>query len=96
MANSPGAYSFNFSNVRNFCLIYQFTKFILHINLSYRISISGNFVVIHVFTTTKSLNKSPSNLLIVNLAAADMFMLLTMAPPMVCQTIQKFKFRILL
>lgn len=44
--------------------------------LFHRISITGNFVVIHVFTTTKAL-MTPSNLLIINLAFADFFMLVS-------------------
>ena len=43
---------------------------------------AGNFVVIQVFSTTKSL-RSPSNLLVINLAFSDFLMLFTMAPPLV-------------
>lgn len=46
------------------------------------ISIIGNYVVISVFTSTKSL-RSPSNLLVVNLAFSDFLMMFTMAPPMI-------------
>ncbi|CAO1392590.1 unnamed protein product [Diamesa serratosioi] len=46
------------------------------------ISISGNFIVINVFTTTKHL-RTPSNLLVVNLAISDFLMMFTMMPPMV-------------
>ncbi|KAF5271345.1 hypothetical protein FQA39_LY08143 [Lamprigera yunnana] len=46
------------------------------------ISITGNGMVIYIFSTTKSL-RSPSNLLVVNLAFSDFFMMFTMAPPMV-------------
>lgn len=46
------------------------------------VSISGNGVVIYIFTSTKAL-RTPSNLLVVNLAFADFLMMFTMAPPMV-------------
>lgn len=46
------------------------------------ISFLGNGCVIYIFTTTKSL-RTPSNLLVVNLAFSDWMMMLTMAPPMV-------------
>ncbi|CAG9807712.1 unnamed protein product [Chironomus riparius] len=46
------------------------------------ISMIGNYVVISVFTSTKSL-RSPSNLLVVNLAFSDFLMMFTMGPPMV-------------
>lgn len=46
------------------------------------VSITGNGVVIYVFTTTKSL-RTPSNLLVVNLAFSDFLMMTTMSPPMV-------------
>ena len=46
------------------------------------VSMIGNYVVISVFTSTKSL-RSPSNLLVVNLAFSDFLMLFTMGPPMV-------------
>ncbi|KAK5646225.1 hypothetical protein RI129_004689 [Pyrocoelia pectoralis] len=46
------------------------------------ISVSGNGMVIYIFSTTKSL-RSPSNLLVVNLAFSDFLMMFTMAPPMV-------------
>lgn len=46
------------------------------------ISMIGNYVVISVFTTTKSL-RTPSNLLVVNLAFSDFLMLFCMGPPMV-------------
>ncbi|KAG5679859.1 hypothetical protein PVAND_009396 [Polypedilum vanderplanki] len=46
------------------------------------ISIIGNYVVIKIFTSTKSL-RTPSNLLVVNLAFSDFLMMFTMAPPMV-------------
>lgn len=42
----------------------------------------GNFVVIQIFSTTKSL-RTPSNLLVINLAFSDFLMLFTMAPPLV-------------
>ncbi|XP_042882563.1 rhodopsin-like [Penaeus japonicus] len=45
------------------------------------LSVAGNFVVIWVFMNTKSL-RSPANLLVVNLAISDFFMMLTMTPPL--------------
>jgi r-opsin len=42
----------------------------------------GNFVVIQIFTTTKGL-RTPSNLLVINLAVSDFLMLFTMGPPLV-------------
>ncbi|XP_066941472.1 rhodopsin-like [Macrobrachium rosenbergii] len=45
-------------------------------------SVVGNFVVIWVFMATKNL-RSPANLLVVNLALSDFFMMFTMFPPMV-------------
>lgn len=46
------------------------------------ISIIGNGVVVYIFTCTKGL-RTPSNLLVVNLAMSDFLMMFTMAPPMV-------------
>ncbi|KYN32703.1 Rhodopsin [Trachymyrmex septentrionalis] len=46
------------------------------------ISIIGNGMVIYIFTTTKSL-RTPSNLLVVNLAISDFLMMLCMSPAMV-------------
>ncbi|XP_058825724.1 opsin-1-like [Topomyia yanbarensis] len=46
------------------------------------ISTTGNGCVMYIFTTTKAL-RTPSNLLVVNLAFSDFFMMFTMAPPMV-------------
>lgn len=46
------------------------------------VSMLGNGVVIYIFTTTKTL-RTPSNLLVVNLAFSDFLMLFTMGPPMV-------------
>lgn len=46
------------------------------------VSLCGNGVVIYIFATTKSLRK-PSNLFIINLAAADFLMMMSNAPPMV-------------
>uniref|UniRef100_A0A6B2EK04 Putative rhodopsin receptor 1 n=1 Tax=Phlebotomus kandelakii TaxID=1109342 RepID=A0A6B2EK04_9DIPT len=46
------------------------------------VSCIGNGCVIYIFTTTKAL-RTPSNLLVVNLAFSDFFMMFTMAPPMV-------------
>lgn len=52
------------------------------VSLLHRISVSGNFVVMEVFTTTKSL-RTPSNLLVINLAFSDFCMMFFMAPPLV-------------
>ncbi|KAL7022788.1 hypothetical protein ACKWTF_012386 [Chironomus riparius] len=57
--------------------ILGFTIFCLGI-----VSMVGNYVVISVFTSTKSL-RTPSNLLVVNLAFSDFLMMFTMGPPMV-------------
>ena len=46
------------------------------------VSITGNSMVIYIFGSTKSL-RTPSNLLVVNLAFSDFLMMLTMSPPMV-------------
>lgn len=46
------------------------------------ISVSGNGMVILIFTTTKTL-RTPSNLLVVNLAFSDFLMMACMSPPMV-------------
>ncbi|CAH0722549.1 unnamed protein product, partial [Brenthis ino] len=46
------------------------------------ISVTGNGMVIYIFTTTKTL-KTPSNILVVNLAFSDFLMMAMMAPPMV-------------
>ncbi|CAH2051571.1 unnamed protein product, partial [Iphiclides podalirius] len=46
------------------------------------ISVVGNGMVIYIFTATKSL-KTPSNLLVVNLAFSDFLMMCAMAPAMV-------------
>lgn len=46
------------------------------------ISAIGNGCVIYIFTSTKSL-RTPSNLLVVNLAFSDFLMMATMSPPMV-------------
>lgn len=45
-------------------------------------SVIGNGMVIFIFSTTKSL-RTPSNLLVVNLAFSDFFMMFCMFPPMV-------------
>nr|BAP11266.1 long wavelength-sensitive opsin 3a [Graphium sarpedon] len=45
-------------------------------------SITGNAMVIYIFTTTKHL-KTPSNLLVVNLAVSDFLMMACMAPPLI-------------
>ncbi|CAH1104247.1 unnamed protein product [Psylliodes chrysocephalus] len=46
------------------------------------ISIIGNGMVVYIFMGTKAL-RTPSNLLVVNLAFSDFLMMTTMAPPMV-------------
>ncbi|KAL0281679.1 UNVERIFIED_CONTAM: hypothetical protein PYX00_002592 [Menopon gallinae] len=46
------------------------------------ISLIGNGMVIYIFSTTKTL-RTPSNLLVVNLAFSDFFMMFTMSPTMV-------------
>ncbi|POC59217.1 hypothetical protein CRN32_04735 [Vibrio vulnificus] len=46
------------------------------------ISVTGNGMVVYIFTTTKTL-KTPSNILVVNLAFSDFLMMFMMAPPMV-------------
>lgn len=46
------------------------------------VSASGNACVIYIFSTTKTL-RTPSNLLVVNLAFSDFLMMFCMAPPMV-------------
>ncbi|CAH1403577.1 unnamed protein product [Nezara viridula] len=46
------------------------------------ISILGNSMVIYIFSSTKTL-RTPSNLLVVNLAFSDFLMMFTMFPPMV-------------
>ncbi|XP_012537821.1 rhodopsin isoform X1 [Monomorium pharaonis] len=46
------------------------------------ISVIGNGMVIYIFTTTKSL-RTPSNLLVINLALSDFLMMLCMSPAMV-------------
>nr|QWV42676.1 long wavelength sensitive opsin 2 [Pempsamacra sp. CRS 2021] len=46
------------------------------------ISISGNGMVVYIFMSTKGL-RTPSNLLVVNLAFSDFMMILFMSPPMV-------------
>lgn len=46
------------------------------------ISVAGNGMVIYIFSSTKSL-RTPSNLLVVNLAFSDFLMMFCMSPPMV-------------
>nr|APY20655.1 long wavelength sensitive opsin [Priacma serrata] len=46
------------------------------------ISVAGNGMVIYIFTSTKSL-RTPSNLLVVNLAFSDFLMMFCMSPAMV-------------
>lgn len=54
------------------------------------ISVIGNGMVIYIFTTTKSL-RTPSNLLVINLAMSDFFMMLAMSPAMVRSTLFRSK-----
>ncbi|EDS36738.1 opsin-1 [Culex quinquefasciatus] len=46
------------------------------------VSVIGNGCVVSIFTGTKSL-RTPSNMLVINLAFSDFLMMFTMAPPMV-------------
>lgn len=46
------------------------------------IAVIGNGMVIYIFSSTKTL-RTPSNLLVVNLAFSDFFMMFMMAPPMI-------------
>lgn len=46
------------------------------------ISVVGNGMVVYIFCSTKAL-RTPSNLLVVNLALSDFLMMFTMSPPMV-------------
>lgn len=46
------------------------------------VSLAGNGCVIYIFTKTKTL-RTPSNMLVVNLAFSDFLMMFTMGPPMV-------------
>ncbi|NP_001295467.1 rhodopsin [Athalia rosae] len=46
------------------------------------VSVVGNGMVVYIFCSTKSL-RTPSNLLVVNLAFSDFLMMFTMSPPMV-------------
>nr|QWV42645.1 long wavelength sensitive opsin b [Anthocomus equestris] len=46
------------------------------------VSVVGNGMVIYIFSSTKGL-RTPSNLLVVNLAFSDFLMMATMSPPMV-------------
>lgn len=46
------------------------------------VSMIGNGCVVYIFTSTRSL-RTPSNLLVVNLAFSDFLMMFTMGPPMV-------------
>jgi len=50
------------------------------------VSLAGNGVVVSVFLSTKNL-RTPSNLLVVNLAFSDFLMMLSMAPPMIINCI---------
>lgn len=76
MATSTWNYGYDFRNVsiRRYLNVIKFLIFTFF--SIFRISVSGNFIVIHVFTTTKAL-MTPSNLLIINLAFADFFMLVS-------------------
>ena len=46
------------------------------------ISVIGNFMVVYIFSSAKNL-RTPSNLLVVNLAFSDFLMMTCMFPPMV-------------
>jgi r-opsin len=46
------------------------------------IAFLGNLCVVFIFTRTKSL-RTPSNLLVVNLAVSDFMIMFTMGPPMI-------------
>lgn len=46
------------------------------------ISVIGNGMVVYIFSSTKSL-RTPSNMLVINLAFSDFLMMLTMSPTMV-------------
>lgn len=46
------------------------------------VSMAGNYIVISVFTSTRSL-RTPSNLFVVNLAFSDFLMFFCMGPPMI-------------
>lgn len=46
------------------------------------VSLAGNGCVVYIFMSTKAL-RTPSNLLIINLAFSDFLMMFTMGPPMV-------------
>jgi r-opsin len=48
------------------------------------VSVIGNGMVVYIFASTKSL-RTPSNLLVINLAFSDFCMMFTMSPPMVMQ-----------
>lgn len=63
--------------------ILAFTIFCLGV-----ISMIGNACVIYIFTGTKSL-RTPSNLLVVNLAFSDFLMMFCMCPPMVFNCIHE-------
>ena len=42
----------------------------------------GNFMVVYIFAVTPNL-RTPSNILVINLAFSDFFMMIAMSPPMV-------------
>lgn len=52
------------------------------------LSFFGNGLVVYIFTTTRSL-RTPSNLLVVNLAFSDFCMMLCMSPTMVYNCIHE-------
>lgn len=52
------------------------------------LSFFGNGLVVYIFTTTRSL-RTPSNLLVVNLAFSDFCMMLCMSPAMVYNCIHE-------
>nr|QWV42705.1 long wavelength sensitive opsin [Macrolycus sp. CRS 2021] len=52
------------------------------------ISFAGNAMVMYIFATTKTL-RSPSNMLVINLAFSDFLMMLTMSPAMVINCVNE-------
>lgn len=57
-------------------------SFNLKLSLCSMMSLSGNFIVMYVFTSSKGL-RTPSNMFVVNLAFSDFMMMFTMFPPVV-------------
>lgn len=52
------------------------------------VACAGNLVVCYIFLSTKAL-KTPSNMLVVNLAFSDFMIMFTMCPPMVYNCLQE-------